>query len=118
MDWASEFEKLELELKVAERSAAFRVLMQNRDQTGFGTVFLVDAQGTVSPTRVNMELLLRLKNQFDLSLTYSAVTAATDEAPAAAPPAGETVINPYEGYVPEEITPGTDIVPVPELDIT
>lgn len=118
VDWASEFEKLELELKVAERSAAFRVLMQNRDQTGFGTVFLVDAQGTVSPTRVNMELLLRLKNQFDLSLTYSAVTAATDEAPAAAPPAGETVINPYEGYVPEEITPGTDIVPVPELDIT
>ncbi len=115
VDWASEFEKLELELKVAERSATFRVLMQNRDQTGFGTVFLVDAQGTLSPTRVNMELLLRLKNQFDLSASYSAVTAATDEVPASAPPEGETVINPYEGY--EETEPGTDILPVPELDI-
>ncbi len=115
VDWANEFEKLELELKVAERSATFRVLMQNRDQTGFGTVFLVDAQGTVSPTRVNMELLLRLKNQFDLSVSYSAVTAATDEAPASAPPEGETVINPYEGY--EETAPGADIMPVPELDI-
>lgn len=115
VDWANEFEKLELELKVAERSATFRVLMQNRDQTGFGTVFLVDAQGTLSPTRVNMELLLRLKNQFDLSVSYSAVTAATDEAPASAPPEGETVINPYEGY--EETAPGADIMPVPELDI-
>lgn len=113
VDWASEFEKLELELKVAERSAAFRVLVQNRDQTGFGTVFLVDAQGTLSPTRVNMELLVRLKNQFDLSISYTAVTAATDEAPAAAPPKGEIVINPYEGYA--EQAPAPDLLPGPAL---
>ena len=109
VDWASEFDALELELKVAEDSAVFRVLVQSRDQTGLGTVFLVDAQGTISPKRVNMELLVRLKNQFDLSISYSAVTAATDETPAAAPPEGEMVIEPYEGYADEAYAP--DLLP-------
>lgn len=77
------------------------MLVQNRDQTGFGSVVLVDAQGTLSPARVNMELLVRMKNQFDLALSYTAVTAVTDQAPAAAPGDGETVINPYEGFAGE-----------------
>lgn len=99
VDWASEFEQLDLELKVAESgSATFRVLVQNRDRSGYGAVVLVDAQGTLSPARVNMDLLVRMKNQFDLALSYTAVTAVTDQAPASAPGEGETVIDPYEGY--------------------
>ena len=102
VDWANGFEQLELELKVAESgSATFRVLVQNRDQTGFGSVVLVDAQGTITPARVNMDLLVQMKNQFDLALSYTAVTAVTDQAPAAAPGDGETVINPYEGFAGE-----------------
>ncbi len=100
--WASEFEKLDLELKIARSGdATFRVLVQNKD-SGYGDVVLVDASGSVSPTRVNMQMLLRLKNQFDLSLRYTASTSATTAQPVTAPPAGETVIDPYEGEDPAE----------------
>ena len=94
--WASEFEKLDLELKIAQSGdATFRVLVQNKD-SGYGDVVLVDAFGSVSAAKVNMQMLLRLKNQFDLSLRYTASTSATTAQPVTAPPAGETVIDTRE----------------------
>lgn len=94
--WASEFEKLDLELKIARSGdATFRVLAQNKD-SGYGNVVLIDASGSISAARVNMKLLLRLKNQFDLELRYTAASSATSAQPVTAPPAGETVIAPDE----------------------
>ena len=98
VDWASEFEQLELELKVAKSGAStFRVLVQNKDN-GYSDVYVVDASGSISKSRVDMKLLLRMKNQFDLELKYTAVTSETRETARTAPAAGEKVINPYEGY--------------------
>ena len=113
--WASEFEKLDLELKIAQSGdATFRVLVQNKD-SGYGDVVLVDASGSVSAAKVNMQMLLRLKNQFDLSLRYTASTSATTAQPVTAPPAGETVIDPYEGEDPFEYPYEENGSPVPEL---
>ena len=113
--WASEFEKLDLELKIAQSGdATFRVLVQNKD-SGYGDVVLVDASGSVSAAKVNMQMLLRLKNQFDLSLRYTASTSATTAQPVTAPPAGETVIDPYEGEYPFEYPYEENGSPVPEL---
>ena len=95
-EWANEFEQLDLELKVARAgSATFRVLLQNKD-LGYGDVILVDASGSISPVQVDMKLLLKLKNQFNLDLRYTASTAPTQAQPAAAPPEGAVVIDPYE----------------------
>ena len=47
-------------------------------------------------------MLMKLKNQFNLELTYTGNTTETDQKPDTAPPAGETVIDPDEFYmVPE-----------------
>ena len=113
--WASEFDKLDLELKIARSGdATFRVLVQNKD-SGYGDVALVDASGSVSATRVNMQLLLRLKNQFDLNLRYTATAAPSTARPVTAPPAGATVIDPYEGEDPFEYPFEENGSAVPEL---
>ena len=111
--WASEFEKLDLELKIAQSGdATFRVLVQNKD-SGYGDVALVDASGSISAARVNMELLLRLKNQFDLSLRYTASAAPSTARPVTAPPAGATVID-TRGEEPFAL-PAENGSPLPEL---
>lgn len=112
-DYLSEFEQLDMDLKIARSgSTTFRLLMQTRDSGYFDyyadPVVLVDASGSVSAARVNMQLLLKIKNQLELKLTYTAATSETRQQPAVAPAAGETVINPYEDlYRPEE-------APIPE----
>ena len=111
--WASEFEKLDLELKIARSGdATFRVLVQNKD-SGYGDVALVDASGSISAARVNMELLLRLKNQFDLSLRCTASAAPSTARPVTAPPAGATVID-IRGEEPFAL-PAENGSPLPEL---
>ena len=111
--WASEFEKLDLELKIAQSGdATFRVLVQNKD-SGYGDVALVDASGSISAARVNMELLLRLKNQLDLSLRYTASAAPSTARPVTAPPAGATVID-TRGEEPFAL-PAENGSPLPEL---
>lgn len=102
-EYLSEFEQLEMELKVARSGAAtFRVLMQTKDQGMYSPAMLLDISGSQSPTRVDLSMLMKLKNQFNLELTYTGNTTETDQKPNTAPPAGETVIDPYESYmVPE-----------------
>lgn len=90
------------------------MLVQNKD-SGYGDVALVDASGSISATKVNMQMLLRLKNQFDLNLRYTASVAATTARPVTAPPAGETVIDPYEGEDPFANPFEENGSPVPEL---
>ena len=108
------FEKLDLDLKIAQSgSATFRVLVQTKDSGDFyyygDPVVLVDASGSVSAAKVDMKLLMKLKNQLNLDLTYTAATTETREQPATAPAAGETVVNPYEG-----LYGGDDVLPFPE----
>lgn len=96
-DWASDFEQLDVELKVARSGeATYRVLMQTKNSYYGDEVFLVDASGSVSATKVDMKLLFKLKNELNLTLRYTADTAVTTQAPVTAPAAGETVIDPYE----------------------
>lgn len=104
-EYLSEFEQLEMELKVARSGAAtFRVLMQTKDQGMYSPAMLLDISGSQSPTRVDLSMLMKLKNQFNLELTYTGNTTETDQKPNTAPPAGETVIDPYESYmVPEPV---------------
>ena len=92
-----------MELKIARSGAAtFRVLMQTKDQGMDSPAMLLDISGSQSPTRVDLSMLMKLKNQFDLELTYTGNTTETDQKPVTAPPAGETVIDPDEFYmVPE-----------------
>lgn len=102
-EYLSEFEQLELELKIARSGAAtFRMLMQTKDHGMYSPAMLLDVSGSQSPTRVDLSMLMKLKNQFNLELTYTADTTETTQKPIAAPPAGETVVDPYESYaVPE-----------------
>ncbi|SFP93078.1 Copper amine oxidase N-terminal domain-containing protein [Oscillibacter sp. PC13] len=113
-EYFSEFEKLDLDLKIAQSgSATFQVLLQTKD-SGYSyyygdPVMLVDASGSVSAAKVDMKLLMKIKNQLNLDLTYTAATTETREQPATAPAAGETVVNPYE-----DLYGGDDVAPIPE----
>ena len=102
-EYLSEFEQLEMELKIARSGAAtFRMLMQTKDHGVYSPAMLLDISGSQSPTRVDLSMLMKLKNQFNLELTYTGNTTETDQKPDTAPPAGETVIDPDEFYmVPE-----------------
>lgn len=98
-EYLSEFEQLEMELKIARSGAAtFRMLMQTKDYGVYSPAMLLDISGSQSPTRVDLSMLVKLKNQFNLELTYTGNTTETNQKPNAAPPAGETVVNPYEPY--------------------
>lgn len=92
-EYMSDFDRLELELKVARSgNATFKVLVQNRDTGRYGSpVMLVDASGSLTPAKADMKLLLKVKNQLELNLQYTAVTAVTRETPRTQPPAGEPV---------------------------
>lgn len=91
----SEFEKLDLELRVAKSGAAkFRALVQNKDD-GYSEVFLLDASGSFSANRVDMKLLLKLKNTLNLELKYSAAVTPTTREPRTALPDGAVIIDPY-----------------------
>ena len=95
--YSSEFEKLDLELKIARSgSAAFRLLMQNKGKSLTDQVFLVDASGSATPAKVDMKLLVRMKNVLDLELRYAAVTEQTREEPRRKPPEGASVISVQE----------------------
>lgn len=104
-EYMSDFDQLELELKVARSgNATFKVLVQNRDEGYYGSpVMLVDASGSLTPANVDMKLLLKVKNQLELNLQYTAVTAVTRETPRTQPPEGEPVVDPYE----PDLTPET-----------
>lgn len=99
-EYMSDFDQLEAELKIARSgSATFRVLTQTKDQPYFSyasPVILVDASGHLTPTKVDMKLLVKVKNAMELNLTYTAAVAVTTDVPAAQPPAGATVVDPYE----------------------
>lgn len=98
-EYLSEFEQLEMELKIARSGAAtFRMLMQTKDHGVYSPAMLLDISGSQSPARVDLSMLVKLKNQFNLELTYTGNTTETNQKPNAAPPAGETVVNPYESY--------------------
>ena len=98
-EYLSEFEQLEMELKIARSGAAtFRMLMQTKDHGVYSPAMLLDISGSQSPTRVDLSMLMKLKNQFNLELTYTGNTTETNQKPNAAPPAGETVVNPYDSY--------------------
>ncbi len=101
--WASEFEKLDAELKIARSGeATYRILAQNRESEYDDTIILVDASGRVSARHVELHLLFKLKNQLNLTLQYSAETSVTDRTAVAAPAENERVI-PADAYgeVPE-----------------
>ena len=105
--WNNEFEKLDLELKIARSGdTTFRVLMQNK-ASGLSPVYLVDASGTITPVRENMKLLFRLKNTLDLELRYTAVTSETREEPRREPPAGAVIVE--TGAEPEDLDPFADL---------
>lgn len=93
-EWASDFEKLDAELKIARSgNATYRVLVQTKSDYAYDEVILVDASGSISAAKIDMTLLVKLKNQFDLKLRYTADTTVTGETAASAPAAGETVVS-------------------------
>lgn len=106
-DYFSDFEQLDLELKIAQSgAAAFRVLVQSKGGAFYEPVVLVDAKGTASAAKVDMNWLMKVKNQMELELTYTGTTDPTREEPLTAPPAGQTVIDPETLY-------GQEAVPAP-----
>ena len=110
-EYFGEFEKLELELKVARSgSATFKAVVQNKAGYWDDPVILLDVSGSLSAAKMDMKLLLKVKNQLDLTLRYTAATTATREQPLTAPPAGEPVTSLDEGiYGEEDLLP--DILP-------
>lgn len=99
-EYMSDFEQLEAELKIARSgSATFRLLVQTKDQPDYGyssPAILVDASGNLTPAKVDMKLLVKVKNQLELDLTYTATVAVTNDVPATQPPAGAAVVDPNE----------------------
>ena len=92
-EYYSEFEQLELDLRIARSgSSTYRVLIQTKDET-YAPAVLVDASGSINAARIDLELLVKLKNQWNLNLRYTADTTTTQENPVTAPPAGATVLD-------------------------
>ncbi|MBU5625551.1 copper amine oxidase N-terminal domain-containing protein [Oscillibacter sp. MSJ-2] len=96
-DYYNEFNKLSADLRIARDGAAtFKVEMQSQDAGYFIPVMLVTADGKVSSTGVNMNLVMKLKNTMDLEIRYTASTSETQQTPGKLP-ADANVINSY-GY--------------------